>query len=743
MSTSVIGQPVPRVDGRLKVTGGARYAAEFNQPNQAYAVIVSATIGLGRVTGIDATAVMRLPGVIAVISHLNAPRLAYQPYKGVIDPGIGERLHVLQDDQVRFFGQPIAIVLADTLDRAERGAAALRVDYDASQPLTNIHDSRAEKIIATQTAAPTARVAADRERGTADVALAEAAVRIDAAYEMARENHNPMEPHATVAEWKDDRLTLWSKSQYVGNEQAEMAAIFGVPRENVRVICPFVGGAFGTSLRTWPHVTLAAVAARQIGRPVKLVLSRRQMAFTTGHRPRTAQRVALGATSDGRLTSIIHEAFAETSRYEQFIEGVTNQSEFLYSCPNVRTRYRIVPTDTATPTPMRAPGEASGAYALECAMDELAVALQMDPIELRRRNEPSIDESSGRPFSSRSLLRSLDVGAERFGWSRRNPIPGSMRDGRLLIGWGVATTTRSAAQAPSDALARLMADGTVEVEVATADMGPGTYTSMTQVAADTLGIPMDRVRFTLGRSDLPTAPSHGGSWTMASVGTAIRAACLAVQAEAAARAVADQRSPIFGASVDQIEWSEGRVRRRGDAASGQSYRDIVGNGAPIESRASVSRSPDVAGKFSMYGFGAFFAEVAIDPDIRTVRVRRLLGVYGAGRIINPRLARSQCISGMVGGIGQALMERTSLDPRTGRPVNAHMADYLVPVNLDIGSLETHFLEEEDAIVNPLGAKGIGELSIVGVAPAIANAVYHATGKRVRELPIRLENLLEA
>jgi xanthine dehydrogenase YagR molybdenum-binding subunit len=734
---------VARVDGRLKVTGGAHYAAEFNQPNQAYAVIVSATVGLGRITAVDAASVMRLPGVLAVISHLNAPRLAYQPYKGVIDPGVGERLHVLQDDQVRFFGQPVAVVVADTLDHAERAAAAVRIGYDASRPVTDIRDTLAKQVIADQTAGPKARIAADRERGKADAALADAAVSIDAVYEMARENHNPMEPHATIAAWSGDKLTLWSKSQYVGNEQAEIAAIFGLPRENVQVNCPFVGGAFGTSLRTWPHVTLAAIAASEVKRPVKLVLTRRQMAFSTGHRPRTEQHVALGATADGKLTSIIHEAFAETSRYEQFFEGITSQAEFLYSCPNVRTRYRIVPTDTATPTPMRAPGEASGIYGLESAMDELAAALKIDPVELRRRNEPTIDESSGRPFSSRSLLQCFAVGADRFGWSRRNPEPGSMRDGRLQIGWGVASSTRSASQAPSDALARLMPDGSAEVEVATADMGPGTYTSMTQVAADTLGLPMERVRFTLGRSDLPTAPSHGGSWTMASVGTAIRAACLAVQTEAATRAIADRRSAVFGASVDQVEWNEGRLRRRGDTGPGQSYADIVSNDAPIESRASVSRSPNISGKFSMYGFGAFFAEVAVDPDVRTIRVRRLVGVYAAGRIVNPRLARSQCIGGMVGGIGQALMERTVLDPRTGRPVNAHMADYLVPVNLDIGSLDTQFLEENDTAVNPLGVKGIGELSIVGVAPAIANAVYHATGKRVRELPIRIEHLLEA
>lgn len=743
MTMAVIGQPLARVDGRAKVTGAARYAAEFNQPGQAHAVIVGATAGLGRVTRIDTEPVLRMPGVVAIVSHLNAPKLAYGPHKGAIDPGIGERLHVLQDDQVRFYGQPVAVVVAETLDQAERAASALWIEYAASRPVVDAHDPKAASAIPEAGRRPGTRAQADKERGDADSSIAGAAVKVDATYDMARENHNPMEPHATIAAWAGDRLTLWSKSQFVVNEQAEIAAIFGIPRESVQVICPFIGGAFGTSLRTWPHVTLAAIAARHVGRPVKLVLTRKQMFHITGHRPRTIQRIALGATRDGKLTGIIHEGAGETSRYEEFIEALTSATGYMYSSPALRTEYRLVPLDTSTPTYMRGPGEASGIFALESAMDELAHQLGIDPIELRRRNEPRIDEGEGKPFSSRSLLQCYDLGAERFGWARRNPAPRSMRDGRQLIGWGTASATYPSFHSPANARVRLLADGNAEVEVAASDMGPGTYTSMTQVAAEFLGLAVGQIRFSLGRSDFPPAPPHGGSQTMASVGSAIRAACEAVQAEAARQAVADQRSPVFGARPDAVEWNGGRLRRRGDSSPGQSYRDIVASGGrPIEASASSSRSAETAQSYSMHAFGAVFVEVAVDPDLGLVRVRRALGAYAAGRIVNPRLATSQCIGGMVGGIGMALMERTALDQRDGRPVNAHMADYLVPVNLDIHDLAAHFVPEEDPHVNPLGVKGLGEIALVGIAPAIANAVFHATGKRIRDLPIRIEHLLD-
>ncbi|WP_213290853.1 xanthine dehydrogenase family protein molybdopterin-binding subunit [Bradyrhizobium sp. sGM-13] len=702
MTTNVIGTPLPRVDGRAKVTGAARYAADFNQGGQAYAVIVGATVGLGRVTGIETAPVEKMPGVVAVITHRNGPRLPYAPHKSYIDPATGERLHVLQDDQVHFYGQPVAIVVADTLDQAERAAAALHISYTAERPLVDLADPKARPVVPAAGKQPDARLPADTARGNADSALADAPVKVDEIYEIARENHNPMEPHATVAAWNGNRLTLWSKSQFVVNEQAEIAAVFGLPPENIQVICPFIGGAFGTSLRTWPHVTLAAVAARQVGRPVKLVLTRKQMFFMTGHRPRTLQRMALGATADGKLTSIVHEGTGETSRYEEFMEALTSVTSFLYSTPNVQTRYRLLPLDIGTPNHMRGPGEASGVFALECAVDELSYKLGIDPIELRRRNEPAIDEGENKPFSSRSLMKCHDLAAERFGWSRRLPEPRSMRDGRLLVGMGMASASYPAFHAPADARARLLADGTAEIEVAASDMGPGTYTSMTQVAAETLGLPVERVRLSLGRSDYPPAPSHGGSWTMASVGSAIRAACMAVQEEAAKRPQ---------------------------------------GGRPIEATASAQRDPDVAARFSMHSFGAVFAEVAVDPDVGTIRLRRAVGAYGIGRVVNPRLARSQCIGGMIGGMGMALMERTVLDPRDGRPVNAHMADYLLPVNLDIPQLEAHFVEEIDPHVNALGVKGLGEIALVGMAPAIANAVFHATGKRVRSLPIRIEDVL--
>jgi xanthine dehydrogenase YagR molybdenum-binding subunit len=709
MSTAHIGTAKTRVDGRAKVTGAAHYAADFNQPGQLHAVIVNASVGLGRVTDLDAAAVERMPGVVAVISHRNAPRLAYRPHKGFIDPAIGERLHVLQDDRVRFFGQPVALVVAQTLDQAERAAAALRVAYAAEPHVVDPTDARAQAVAPD----PGGHAMTEKARGDAVTALVQAAVRVEASYDIARQNHNPMEPHATVAAWEGDRLTLWSKSQYVVNEQGEIAAIFGLPAENVQVICPFIGGAFGTSLRTWPHVTLAAIAARHVNRPVKLVLTRKQMFFTTGHRPRTLQRVALGATAEGRLVSVIHEGVAETSRYEEYVEALVSATGYMLSCPNVSVRYRLVPLDIGTPTFMRGPGESSGMFAVESALDELSYALRLDPVELRRRNEPQIDEAEGKPFSSRSLLQCYEQGAARFGWARRDPDPRAMRDGRLLVGMGCASATYPVFFGPAKACARLLPDGTAEVEAAASDMGPGTYTSMTQVAAETLGLPLDKVTFRLGRSAFPPTPPHGGSMTMASVGSAVRAACLEAQRQAA-RLAADGRS--FG----EIAAAAGR---------------------PIEGEGSSQRDPEVAQRYSMHAFGAVFVEVSSDPDVGTIRVRRALGAYAAGRIVNPLLARSQCIGGMVGGISMALMERTALDPRDGRPVNAHMADYLMPVNRDIPDLDVLLLDERDPHVNPLGVKGLGEISLVGMAPAIANAVFHATGKRVRTLPIRLEDVL--
>jgi xanthine dehydrogenase YagR molybdenum-binding subunit len=691
---SIIGMPLTRIDGRQKVTGQARYAAEFNPPGLAHAVLVGASAGRGRVAALRTARALAAEGVLAVITHENAPRLAYGPHRGPIDPGFGERLHILQDAEIRFHGQPIAILVAATLEQAEHAATLLEVEYAAQPPAIELADT--VEII------PQALDAlhAERNRGDADAALAAATVRVDDTCFIARETHNPMEPHATVAQWEGGRLTLWSKSQFVVNEQWEIAAIFGLPPADVTVICPFIGGAFGTSLRTWPHVTAAAIAARQVGRPVKLVLTRRQMFHATGHRPRTWQRIAIGADREGRFQAMIQEGVGETSRYEEYVEALTSTVPMMYSCPNIRTRYRLAPLDVATPTYMRGPGEVSAMHALETAIDELAVKLGMDPVELRLRNEPLLDESTGLPFSSRSLAACLREGAERFGWRQRDARPGSMRDGRLLVGYGVASATYPCLRSPASARVRLLPDGSAEVEAAASDMGPGTYTSMTQVAAETLGLPMERVRFALGRSDFPPTPPHGGSQTMASVGSAIAEACrmaMAARAEAAPAATVE-------AEASSARGEEGRA-------------------------------------FSMHAFGAVFVEVTVDPTLAEARVRRALGTYGAGRIVNPRLARSQCIGGMVGGIGMALMEQTVLDRRDGRPVNASLAEYLLPVAADIGQIEAHFVEEQDAQVNPLGVKGLGEIAIVGMAPAIGNAIFHATGRRIRDLPIHLEHLL--
>jgi xanthine dehydrogenase YagR molybdenum-binding subunit len=709
--TAYIGQPVSRVDGRQKVTGGATYAAEFDQPGQAHGVIVRSTVANGRIASIDSAAAERSPGVVAVLTYRNAPRLAYREHKGAVDPEVGERLHVLQGDRVSHQGQPIALVVAATLEQANHAAALLRVTYAPETGTTDI--TRVEPLLPTQQKTDQGeKRPPETRRGDPEGALAAAEVKIDQAYVIPRENHNPIELHATIAAWDGGRLTLWDKTQWVHNVADEIAAVFGIPAPNVRVISPFVGGAFGSGLRTWPHVTLAALGARVIGRPVKVMLSRREMYYGVGYRPHTVQRVALGASRGGRLTAIVHDGYQETSKYEEYAESLLNASRFLHSCAGVYTRTRLAPMNVHTPTYMRAPGEASGIFALESAMDELAVALNVDPVELRLRNEPELDEFKKLPFSSRSTRECYRAAAERFGWSRRTPAPRSMRDGQWLIGWGMATATYPMNYAPASAGARLLPDGTAEVASAASDMGPGTWTSMTQVAAETLGLPIERVRFILGDTRLPRAPVHGGSLTMASVGSAVQAACRKVREDALAR----------GGANDLLE----AVRRIGQ---------------PVE--ASVDSKPgDASQRFSMHAFGAVFVEVAVDPDLGETRVRRIVGAYGAARIVNPKTTRSQCIGGMIGGIGMALMERAVVDPRNGRIPNANLAEYAVPVHADAPPvMDAIFVEEHDPHVNPLGVKGVGEIAMVGVAPAITNAIYHATGKRIRELPVTPDKLL--
>ncbi|MFJ8021513.1 xanthine dehydrogenase family protein molybdopterin-binding subunit [Streptomyces sp. NPDC096311] len=725
---AAVGAPLSRVDGRLKVTGRAKYAAEHDVDGVVHAVVVDSSIGRGRVTGIDTRAALAQAGVLKVISHLNAPKLAYRENRSSNNPS-GERLHVFQDDKVLFHGQPVAVVVATTLEAAQHAASLVQVHYDAEQPSTDLTKASAHDPVT-------------YARGDTDKALQSAAVRLEMTYRAARNHHNPMEPHATIARWDGGQLTVWDKTQWVVGTQTELAAVFGVGLDSVRVISPFVGGGFGSGLRAWPHVTVAAVAAREVGRPVKLVLSRRQLYFGTGFRPAYEYQVRLGSDRRGRLTAMVHDIRAETSTYEDFQESILAAGQMLYSMPNVRQAYRTVPLDVNTPLYMRGPGYATASYVIESAMDELAHELGVDPIELRRRNEPADDESTGLPFSTRRLRECYTTGASEFGWHRRNPKPRSTSDGDWLIGTGMAAgvydTLRNAAQAH----VRLDADGTAVVEAATSDMGPGTYTSMTQVAADALGLSMRNVTFRLGDSLMPPTPPHGGSMTMASVGSAVQDGCDKLRQQAIKLAVEDEESPLYGVAPADVVVRGGRLHVKGTPARGETYQRLLSrNDRPHLEAAGAFAPPSGPERFSMYAYGATFAEVAVDARLGLVRVRRVLGVYDAGRIISPKLADSQALGGMVGGIGTALLEHTVTDHRDGRIVNANLADYLVAVNADVPDLRAIYLDGDDREADPIGVKGLGEVVHVGVAPAIANAVFHATGRRIRELPITAETLL--
>ena len=714
---NAVGAPLTRVDGPSKVTGGARYAAEFHPAGLTYAATYDSTVPAGHITAIDITDAERALGVLLVLTHLNAERLPYRAptERPAVDPVAGEQLRVLQDAEIRFSGQPVALVVAKTQAQALYAASLIRVRYASDTNLCICFDLRLAK--------PTSEAAAKKGRGPEtkqgdpDAAFAAAPVRVEATYRQAREQHNAMEPHATVAQWQGERLTLWSKTQWVGNERDEIGRRFGIAPENVRVINPFVGGAFGSALRTWPHVTLTVMAARRLGLPVRLELTRRQLSTAIGFRPETLQRVALGAERNGQLTAMIHEVTGQTSTYEEFAEGTLAPAATTYACPNRRTRYGLVPMNVNTPCPMRGPGWATGLIGQEMAMDELAETLKLDPIELRLRNYAERDPMKDLPWSSNALRECYQQGAERFGWDRRVPEPRAMCEGRELVGFGMATAIYHVARYPTSASATLFADGTATVRCATTDMGPGTYTSATQVAAETLGLPVKRVRFELGDSAFPAAKEHGGSTTMASVGSAVQAACAALKSK-----LTDLARNQDTSNFENLLRDAGLQR--------------------LDAQASVAPGEE-AKTHSSVGFGAVFAEARVDPDLCTIRVARVIGAYDAGRIINPRLAHSQCIGGMVGGIGMALMEEAAWDANLGRVANATIAEYLVPVCADIHELDAIFVESEDTILNPLGVKGLAELGLCGVAPAIANAVWHATGKRMRELPITPDRLLMA
>jgi xanthine dehydrogenase YagR molybdenum-binding subunit len=736
-ATSHLGKPTSRVEGRAKVTGIAKYAAEYNVPGVAHGVVVSSAIAKGRIKRIDAGDALAVAGVLDVFTHEHRPKLASsdEKYKDEVAPG-GSPFRPLYDDQIHFSGQPVALVVAEEFELARFAASLVRVEYEQEAHVTDFEAQREHAKVSKQDGAP-----APTTRGRPAEAFEQAAVRIEAEYRMPVEHHNPMETFAATAVWEgEDQITIFDKTQGPQNSRNYVADVLGMPRDKVRVLSPFVGGAFGAGLRPQYQLPLAALAARALKRSVRVNLTRQQM-FTLGYRSANIQNLALGAGDDGSLASFRHEVVAMTSQFEDFERDFVNWSSRLYRCANSALSQKLVKLDQNTPCDMRGPGGAEGAYGIECAMDELAYAAKIDPLELRLINYSDKDQIEDLPFSSKQLRECYRQGAERFGWSKRNPQPRSMRDGDELVGWGMATGIWEAMQMKASAKAVITANGSVEIASATADIGPGTYTMMTQLAAEMLGVPLDNVTAKLGDSALPDAPVEGGSFTTSSVGSAIHSACRAVQEELLGLAQKMAGSPLTGAKLDDVVFAEGKIRRKDDEHQEVSVADAMraGNADRIEKEASAE--PKGNSKYAHFTHSAVFAEVKIDEQLGVIRVTRMVNAVAAGRILNPKIAESQILGAVVGGIGMALHEETLTDHRFGRFMTHNLADYHVPVNADVHSIDVFFVEEKDEEINPLGVKGVGEIGIVGTAAAIANAVYHATGRRVRDLPITLDKLM--
>ncbi|MFF7047636.1 xanthine dehydrogenase family protein molybdopterin-binding subunit [Streptomyces griseorubiginosus] len=687
---SALGASVERREGRQKVTGTARYAAEQTRPGRAHAWPVPASVARGRVTGIDTAAALDLPGILAVLTHENAPRLS-EPDDAM--------LAVLRDSRVPHRGWFVALVVGETLEAARAGAAAVRVDYaveDHDVTLTRDHPA------AYAPEEANGGYPGTREHGDPEGAFASADVRVDVGYRVPPLHNHPMEPHATTAEWQDGRLTVHTSTQGATTVRTVLADLFGVPEDHVTVHAEHVGGGFGSKGTPRPDVVLAAMAARHTGRPVTLALPRRFLPAVVGHRAPTLHRLRLGARPDGRLVSLIHEVTTHTSRVKEFVEQAAVPTRVMYAAPDSRTAHRVAPLDVPTPSWMRAPGEAPGMYALESAMDELAGELGMDPVELRIVNEPDTEPDSGKPFSSRHLVECLREGARRFGWDGRDPRPGSRAEGPLLVGSGVAAAVYPVMAQPSTAAVRASSDGSFLVRINATDIGTGSRTVLAQVAADVLGVPVDRVRTEVGCSDLPAASLAGGSSGTASWGWAVHEACARL-----AERLAQGPLPADG----------------------------------LEVRADTAGRADADSPYARHAFGAHFAEVAVDTVTGETRVRRLLGVYAAGRILNSRTARSQFVGGMTMGLGMALTEGSTMDAAFGDFTESDLASYHVPAHADVPDIEAHWIDEDDPHLNPMGSKGIGEIGIVGTAAAIGNAVFHATGTRVRELPLTPDRVL--
>jgi xanthine dehydrogenase YagR molybdenum-binding subunit len=743
-----IGAGLDRVDGRAKVTGAARYSGDVPLPNLAYAVLVGAQVPSGRIVGIDCGAATTADGVIAVLTHLDLPRVAVRPRLFPSLAGLaahGQSFFPMQDDVIHYAGQPVAIVVADTPERAEHAATLVRVSY-AETPALTLLDQGREQAYQPETIFGGLVPGRSPTRGDPEAALRDAAVTLDLTYRFAVNHQNPLEPSTTTAVWDDvDRLTLYDSTQGPTATQLSVAELLGLPPTNVRVVSHHVGGSFGAKALVWPHVTLAALAARRVGRPVRLALSREQMFHSCGHREEQEQRIRIGADRTGRLVALIHDKIGLTSQVDDWAEPSLESAAVTYACPNHAGGYRLVRGNVVTPTFVRGPGEATGMFALECAMDELAYAVGVDPLDLRLRNHADTDPASGRPWSSKGLTECYRRGAELIGWADRDPTPGVRRDGQWLVGTGMATAAYPVAApiSPQRARARMYGDGSAVVEAGISEFGTGALTAMTQVAADALGLPVARVRFVGGSTDLPNVAAAVGSAGAGATSAAVHLAGTRLRDQLVRHAVADPGSPLHGADPEEIVVRDGRMCRRDAPEVGETYAELMTrNHLPdVEALGTWTPVPPAASDHAMHTFGAQFAEVAVDADLGRVQVRRLVGVFAPGRVLNRRTAHGQLVGGMLWGLSQALLEATRMDPHTGRYANENLADYLVATNADAPDVVVETIEVPDDVVNPLGVKGVGEIGIVGTAAAIANAIHHATGRRVRSLPITLEALL--
>jgi xanthine dehydrogenase YagR molybdenum-binding subunit len=724
---------LPRVDGPLKVSGVAMYTSDYNFPGMLYAVPVCATIANGTVTAIDSSRAESMAGVKAVYTRQNLGKLfrtaPAQDFTGIVD----ERRPPFEDDTVRYYGQYVAAVVARTFEQAVAAANAVKVTYNSQKPDVRDHLETGEK------------PKEDSKRGDPEPAFQSAAVKVDETYVTPTETHNPIELHASVAVWDGQNFTLYETSQAVMNSRDVLSQWLGVPQENVRVISRFLGSGFGGKLWPWTHCAIAASAARNLNRPVKLVLTRDMMFQSVGHRPRTQQRIRLGAAPDGKLISVMHDSLNHTSILDDYSEGCSEATAYSYSTPNLRATSALVRRNVGTPTSMRGPGAVPGLFALESAMDELAIKLNMDPVKLRLLNEPQKDEGLNLPFSSRHMVECLNVGAEKFGWSRRTPQVGSMKKDGLILGWGVAGCSWIAERMGTEASVDLRDDGTARVSCATQDIGTGTYTVLSQIVADRTGIPHHKIEVVLGDSDLPPGPISGGSWATASVIPPVLEAIEKAQQTLIMIAVQGKNPAFAGQKPESLAFTDGCVHLKGKAPETGMRFDQILTEANVRAASGSGKSEGTFGNpkrsHSTHSFGAQFAEVTWQPETARLRVSRVVTVIDAGHILNPKPARNQIEGAVVMGVGMALFEETVYDPRFGVPINNNLADYIVATNADAPEIDVTFLDYPDKVLNPLGARGVGEIGLAGIAAAITSAVHHATGVRVRELPVRIEDLL--